>query len=364
MKSILVSTPLLAALALAGCKSEVNVIDVAADAGYACVLHERSPQHPLPIECFGSGSSLPVGEASTLGNQWQATLENPVSLAIRGTAGVCVVDENASGQGQIRCIDHGSPSLTASRLLPDSVKGLMQAYDFSRVEMAFSSSSDFYACALGHDAEGKQTLFCWTQGTTAPVDLVNDIAVMGVYDDLTEIRDFSMGREQLCIAADSVIGTTAQCMIPTIISGKLQFDGVHYLNNNATHVAALGAVRPPSVPDQRYCWLSSYGDVGCQDEAMSISTPGDYIGVFMGPKESPSFRADATMCVTTASSVDCVGEYAAEILQPNFVSKAQHISRLVIGEGIACYLAKPQQRSGVVCEGFPNEVVVPAHLAL
>lgn len=352
----------LLAMVLSGCKNEVNVIDVAAEAGYACAVHSTSRDHTQPIECFGEGTALPTGDYAAVGDQWQASLTRPVSLSVIGNKGLCVVDEGSGGVGKIKCLDKSTPDLDHPSLLPGATQLAMSRYDFERVELAITAVSDFYACAMGTDQAGRGTLLCWSKEGVTPIDLVNDEYIAGLHYDVTEIVDFSMGREQLCIVASTTSGPIADCLVLTVSNQSLSFLTSESANSSALQVAALGASIQTSGADQHYCWRSAYGDIGCREWTLGIATPGDYSGLYMGPKSSPTFGSEATLCVTTTNSLLCRGHYADAIMQAAFTVNAQNVTKVVITDTLACYLAKPGQRTGIACQGYQRAIDIPAHL--
>lgn len=363
MKTIFGLISVVAVGMITGCKSEVNVIDIAAESGVVCALHAKTPTHQLPIECFGQGSVLPSGNYSTVGDQWQAGLNSPVSLAILGNKGLCVVDEGTNHKGAIKCLDKSTPDPVAPSLLPTATAAVLKNYDFEKVQLSISDQTDFYACAYGANAAGRKTLLCWSKYGVNPIDLAGGDYVAGWRQDIEEILSFSMARDQICVIARTGAGNIADCLVPVISGDTIGFFTSESANYSALQLVGLGAAHSQTSADQVFCWLSAYGDVGCQNIDIGVTDPGAYTGIYLGPKTSPSYRQDATLCMTTSDSVACRGTFADSIMQPEFSAHARHIESLVVTDSLACYLSRPDQRAAVTCQGFQRVVQVPSHLS-
>lgn len=353
------------AFVISGCK-KVDVLDVQLYGDNACVVYDKTSDHPNGIECFGNDpGSLPTPSDTNIFNQWVAQLEKPVSLAL--LAGVCVVDENGEGKGQVRCIDKFSPRADESRLLTTSARAFLSAYDISRIEYAIVNdiNLDYLGCGLASSLIGSgKTLVCWTKSNRTPIDLVADGNIDGISGQITSITEFSMAREQLCILGTSNSGPIAACMQPTVVDNKVAFTNINQnLNIAATKVAAGGLSAEGEV-SQSYCYSSSFGDIGCADPALASIPSGDYAGIWMGPKSSPYFRSRGTVCATAKNGIECAGYYAPSILTESFLSRASNIKSLVISDAMACYLASSGSRNGVVCQGIHLPVKVPSYFTL
>lgn len=356
---------LIGAFSLSGCK-KVEVYDVDTYANSACVAHERSAEHPNPIECFGVDQpNTPIPSDATLFSQWMSGLQKPVSLALLG--GVCVVDEGESGKGEVKCIDKFSPLLTGSRLLSETAKTSISPYDFERIEYAYSSSIqlDYLGCGMADALNGAgKTLVCWTKGTNEPRDLVAEDMMFGELGDITEITDFSLASNQLCILGKAGAGAFGACMEPAVVESKVTFINVNQNINIAASKVAAGGLMSVGEVEQRFCYTSTFNDVGCEDPALASIPAMEYTGIWMGPKASAYFRINSTMCASTSNGLECSGYYSPSILTEDFRAKAKGIKKVVISDDLACFTAKPGARTGLHCQGHTSKVNIPAHLSL
>lgn len=346
-----------------GCKKP-NVIDISETDGNICVVHERTSNHPDSIECFGNTNPLPYPVDIPTFKRWESQLNHPVSIST--VAGICVVDEDANTKGLVKCIDRNSPDVNSSRLLSDTAKSFLSPYDFMRIDFATVSDTnlDFLGCGLAAslDRPGK-TLICWTKGATTPIDLVRDGLMDGATVDFADITEFSMAKEQLCLIGVANGSPSALCMQPTVINNKVAFKNIDTnLNIAATHIAA-GGLRDVTHLEQRWCYTSPW-DIGCQDPALASMPPGDYSGIWMGPRYSSNALSESTACVSDGNAINCSGPLAPSILTSEFTEKAQKVVRLTIGTSMACYLGEGDTHSGVMCQGYREVINVPPHLAL